>query len=223
MKTMSQMNISTLRSPRMNRRTIVAKASFSDDDDAITPCSSPPPEPQDAVVLEQQQQPQQQFSFGPTAKKINTSHSNSAASSRKTSTSHPWHFDPTEGEEMDDVHLWQRMLDIQKTFHCYNSARMSAALLELEMGVDPGHLARKFFLLRSLRALALRIFSSRPHVTSVADPHNLLIASRSCLDLMNESISAMSEEERQRLSEWLQANPSTKKRRSALWKRSPVF
>lgn len=124
----------------MTRRTIVAKASFSDDDDAITPCSSPPPEPQDAVVEQQTQQ----LSFRPTAKKTN-SNSNSAASSRKTSASHPWHFDPTEGEEMDDVHLWQRMLDIQRTFHCYNSARMSAALLELEMGVDPGHLARKFY------------------------------------------------------------------------------
>lgn len=125
----------------MTRRTIVAKASFSDDDDAITPCSSPPPEPQDGVV---EQQPQQQFTFRPTAKKT-ISNSNSTASSRKTSASHPWHFDPTEGEEMDDVHLWQRMLDIQRTFHCYNSARMSAALLELEMGVDPGHLARKFY------------------------------------------------------------------------------
>lgn len=129
----------------MTRRTIVAKASFSDDDDAITPCSSPPPEPQDAVVPDQQSQ-QQQLSFRPTAKKTNSSNSNSAASSRKTSASHPWHFDPTEGEEMDDWHLWQRMLDIQRTFHCYNSARMSAALLELEMGVDPGHLARRSFL-----------------------------------------------------------------------------
>lgn len=152
------MPISTIRSPRMTRRTIVAKASFSDDDDAITPCSSPPPEPQDAVVPEPQPQ-QQHFSFRPT-KKTNSSDSNSAASSRKTSTSHPWHFDPTEGEEMDDWHLWQRMLDIQRTFHCYNSARMSAALLELEMGVDPGHLARKFFFLSvfSFPLLGLNFF-----------------------------------------------------------------
>lgn len=178
----------TLQSPRGTRRTIVAKASFSDDEDAITPCSSPPPEPQDVVQPSQQQQQQQQsqqLTSTPLAKKSN---SYSAASSRKTSATHSWHFDPTEGEDMDDWHLWQRMLEIQRTFHCYNSARMSAALLELEMGVDAGHLA----------------------------------PSRSCLDLMNESVSAMSEEERHRLSEWLQANPS-KKRRSGIWKHTSVF
>ncbi|KAJ4413822.1 hypothetical protein N0V82_008316 [Gnomoniopsis sp. IMI 355080] len=173
----------TLRSPRVTRRAIVAKASFSDDEDAITPCSSPPPEPQDVAVPSQQ--PSQQVTSTTILKKSN---SYSAASSRKTSTAHSWHFDPTEGEEMDDWHLWQRMLEIQRTFHCYNSARMSAALLELEMGVDAGHLA----------------------------------PSRSCLDLMNESVSAISEEERHRLSEWLHANPP-KKRRSGIWKHTPVF
>lgn len=45
---------------------------------------------------------------------------------------------------MDDSQLWERMLEIQRTFHCYNSARMSAALLELEMGVDVRHLARMY-------------------------------------------------------------------------------
>lgn len=111
---------------------------------------------------------------------------------------------------MDDWHLWQRMLDIQRTFHCYNSARMSAALLELEMGVDAGHLARRFF----------NHCTNRLPCDIGADP--CPIASRSCLDLMNESISAMSEEERHRLTEWLQANP-TKKRRSGIWKHTSVF
>lgn len=136
--TSSQMAMPTPHGPRTARRAIVAKASFSDDEDAITPCSSPPPEPQNAVS---HQQPAQS-SIGFTTKR---SHSSSVASSPKTSTSQSWHFDPTDGEEMDDCQLWQRMLDIQRTFHCYNSARMSAALLELEMGVDAGHLARTFY------------------------------------------------------------------------------
>lgn len=38
------------------------------------------------------------------------------------------------------------MLDIQREFHCYNSARMAAALLELEMGVDVGRYAREYLL-----------------------------------------------------------------------------
>ena len=37
-------------------------------------------------------------------------------------------FDPAEGEDIDNEHLWLRMLAIQRRFHCYNSARMSAAL-----------------------------------------------------------------------------------------------
>lgn len=58
------------------------------------------------------------------------------------------HFDPTDGEDLSDEQLWRRMLAIQQEFHCYNSARMSAALLGLEMGVDVGQLAResKFFI-----------------------------------------------------------------------------
>lgn len=58
-------------------------------------------------------------------------------------SSQTWHFDPTDGEDMDDAKLWRRMLDIQREFHCYNSARMAAALLELEMGVDVSPYARK--------------------------------------------------------------------------------
>ncbi|CAN8104284.1 unnamed protein product [Discula destructiva] len=167
---------------RVARRAVVHKASFSEDDDAITPCSSPPPEPQDACP---QQQPHQLPSFQHA---LSRNGSKSASSSPKTSTSASWHFDPTHGEAMSDAELWQRMLDIQKIFHCYNSARMSAALLELEMGVDAGHFA----------------------------------PSRSCLDLMNESVSDLSEDERQRLAGWVEEN-STTRRRSAVWKQAAVF
>lgn len=118
------------------RRSITAKASFSDDEDAITPCSSPPPEPQ--------QQPLLVDSF---SKSKSQRHSiiSAAPSSRKTSSStRTWHLDPAAGEDLDDAGLWRRMLDIQREFHCYNSARMAAALLELEMGVDVGRYAREY-------------------------------------------------------------------------------
>lgn len=36
--------------------------------------------------------------------------------------------DLTEDEDVDTERLWRRMLDIQRMFGCYNSARMSAAL-----------------------------------------------------------------------------------------------
>jgi hypothetical protein len=121
----------------------MAKASFSDDEDAITPCSSPPPEPQ-----------QQPLVVGDSCSKTNLKghsprHSivsaDALSSSRKTSSStRTWHLDPTAGEDLDDACLWRRMLDIQREFHCYNSARMAAALLELEMGVDVGRYAREY-------------------------------------------------------------------------------
>ncbi|KAK2606746.1 hypothetical protein N8I77_005477 [Diaporthe amygdali] len=159
-----------------SRRSISAKASFSDDEDAITPCSSPPPEPQQPLL-------------DATCKlSQNARFSISAASSRKMSSVRTWHLDPTAGEDMDDAHLWRRMLDIQREFHCYNSARMAAALLELEMGVDVGRYA----------------------------------PSRSCLDLLNDSVSDLPDEDKERLVEWLHEN-STKRKRSPKWKRTSVF
>lgn len=122
------------RHQRSGRRSITAKASFSDDEDAITPCSSPPPEPQQQPALASTKTPRFSIiSAAPTA-----------LSSRKTSSSvRTWHLDPAAGEDLDDAGLWRRMLDIQREFHCYNSARMAAALLELEMGVDVGRYARE--------------------------------------------------------------------------------
>lgn len=123
---------------RSNRRSIMAKASFSDDEDAITPCSSPPPEPQQQPLVVEE-----------SCSKAKTSPRHSiisadVSSSRKTSSStRTWHLDPAAGENLDDACLWRRMLDIQREFHCYNSARMAAALLELEMGVDVGRYARE--------------------------------------------------------------------------------
>lgn len=118
------------RSSMYGRRSITAKASFSDDEDAITPCSSPPPEAQ-PQPHSYEPRISSRFSFS-------RRHSTSAATAAQA-----WHFDPTDGEDMDDAKLWRRMLEIQREFHCYNSARMAAALLELEMGVDVGPYARK--------------------------------------------------------------------------------
>lgn len=107
------------------------------------------------------------------------------------------------------------MLDIQREFHCYNSARMAAALLELEMGVDVGRYARE----------SLKLFSPFVllWVTRFADLLcSVPVASRSCLDLLNDSVSDLPEEDKERLVEWLHEN-STKRKRSAKWKRASVF
>ncbi|KAF3765782.1 hypothetical protein M406DRAFT_356051 [Cryphonectria parasitica EP155] len=184
---MVEIMMSAHQRPALGHRSITRKASFSDDEDAITPCSSPPPEPQDLIdAVSAQEKPSPKFTPSRSG-----STSGAAASSRKTSTTtttQAWHFDPTAGEAMTDSQLWLRMLEIQRTFHCYNSARMSAALLELEMGVDAGHLA----------------------------------PSRSCLDLMNESISDLTDEERRRLADWLSENGPARKR-SGTWRRSLNF
>ncbi|POS71443.1 hypothetical protein DHEL01_v210162 [Diaporthe helianthi] len=185
------------RPQRPNRRSIMAKASFSDDEDAITPCSSPPPEPQQQQ--HQQSLIQMEESSCSKAKATSNPHhssitsadmSSSSSSSRKTSSStRTWHLDPAAGEDLDDARLWRRMLDIQREFHCYNSARMAAALLELEMGVDVGRYAPP----------------------------------RGCLDLLNDSVSDLPEEDKERLAEWLHHESSTKRKRSPKWKRTSVF
>ncbi|KUI53385.1 hypothetical protein VP1G_00695 [Cytospora mali] len=157
------------------RRSITAKASFSDDEDAITPCSSPPPEAQQQIHYE----PRTSLRFSLSRR----------GSSSAVSSAQAWHFDPTDGEDMDDAKLWRRMLDIQREFHCYNSARMAAALLELEMGMDVSPYA----------------------------------PSRSCLDLLNDSVSDMSDIDKERLVDWLHEHSNSKRKRSGIFKRSSVF
>ncbi|PSR82888.1 hypothetical protein BD289DRAFT_294923 [Coniella lustricola] len=127
-----------------NHHSVTRKTSFSDDDDAITPCSSPPPEPQELECSATNRTSTSLASFRTTPMLHQHKSLAPTPSSRTTmSTSmRTRHFDPTDGQDMTDSQLWQRMLEIQRTFHCYNSARMSAALLELEMGVDAGHLAQ---------------------------------------------------------------------------------
>lgn len=135
--------------PRRTRSTITTNPSScctSDDEDAITPCSSPPPEPQSPIDEHQHQQPHQHAAPSPTASAANppallaSPRKNSSQSAQQQDC---WHFDPTDGVDMDDERLWRRMLAIQRIFHCYNSARMSAALLELEKGEDVGRFVRE--------------------------------------------------------------------------------
>lgn len=109
---------------------------------------------------------------------------------------------------MDDAKLWRRMLDIQREFHCYNSARMAAALLELEMGMDVGPYARKS---------SSFLFGAG---TITAD--TWLLASRGCLDLLNDSVSDMSVHDKERLVDWLHEH-SNRRKRSAIFKRSSAF
>lgn len=48
---------------------------------------------------------------------------------------------PVPGSDVDTAELWQRMLAAQQEFHCYNSARVSAALEDDSVGA----VVREFF------------------------------------------------------------------------------
>ncbi|KAK5657366.1 hypothetical protein OQA88_2936 [Cercophora sp. LCS_1] len=100
------------------RSSSASTSSFSDDDDAITPC---PPEMQ----VQEQQQPQQRPRPQPER----------VTSWRSSMVMHP-DSPATSDSDIDSETLWRRMLEIQRTFGCYNSARMDAALENGE-GVAP--------------------------------------------------------------------------------------
>lgn len=177
------------RSSRRNRRSVMSTASFSDDDDAITPCPSPPPATDAETHTRPSQHPLPLSASRPDAGRTHSSAPTSLPQGTHHAVPHlrrgsansdqleacrdsVWHFDPAEGKAMDDERLWRRMLAIQRTFHCYNSARMSAALTELEMGQDVGQ----------------------------------FVPSRTCLDLLNDSISELPEEFRHQIDSWLHGN-----------------
>lgn len=179
------------------RRCITAKASFSDDEDAITPCSSPPPEIQQPITHHERSMVSCKFSLS------------SRPSTSAVSAARAWHFDPTDGEDMDDAKLWRRMLDIQREFHCYNSARIAAALLELEMGVDVAPYARESDHMPPQETSTIQI-------TDAWYP-----ASRSCLDLLNDGVSDMPVHDKERLVEWLHEH-SSRRKRSGIFKRNSL-
>lgn len=193
----------------LGRRSITAKASFSDDEDAITPCSSPPPEPQHQASSHHcYNEPRTAAAAAPSWFSFSARRGSTSAAA--AAAAQAWHFDPTDGEDMDNARLWRRMLDIQREFHCYNSARMAAALLEMEMGMDVGPYARKldssFLCLMSMLAW-----------NKISD--TCLSASRGCLDLLNDSVSDMPVHDKERLVDWLHEH-SSRRKRSGIFKRN---
>ena len=50
-------------------------------------------------------------------------------------------FSPTE----TDAQCWHKMLALQREYHCYNSARLEAAVEALESGRDEEELVREFY------------------------------------------------------------------------------
>lgn len=84
--------------------------------------------------------------------------------------------------EESDVECWMRMLALQREFHCYNSARLEAAVEALEMGWSIEEVPIREFFLESEN------MSKR--LTTV------FVASRLCLNLLNEGLRAQLLEER---------------------------
>jgi hypothetical protein len=94
------------------RRSLGSRASspsLSDDEDAITPAAAMCP-----LAL-------------PTLESQETSHMTTGQESRRSSVGSD-HFELADWEHLDTAYLWRRMLLLQKKLHCYNSARMTAAL-----------------------------------------------------------------------------------------------
>lgn len=58
----------------------------------------------------------------------------SSSSSSSSSHNSPLSGSETEKERESDAQCWERMLGLQKLYHCYNSARLEAAVEALENG-----------------------------------------------------------------------------------------
>lgn len=81
-----------------------------------------------------------------------------------------------------DAERWERMLALQREFHCYNSARLEAAVEALENGWPIERVP--------IRESTLCIHSFNPLATS---SNNALTAPKLCLDLLNEELKAQIE------------------------------
>lgn len=168
-------------------------SSLSDEDDLITPCP-----------LERQENRRMD------AARLDTSppqEPRSQAQRPKSWRDENWHFNPLdcEGDDIDTSALWRTMLDIERAFGCYKSARMRAAL---ELG-DKEVPVRKL----------LVPFSSRCVNYKPTDTRGTQ-ASKTCLDLLNDSITQLPEESRRQLVDFLHSESSEPRRRStSSWKR----
>lgn len=193
--------------PRGNTASSSSSSTSSSSDldlDAITPCPphSHPNALLDTETAETQTQPQQRpsnphhhrkqrpTSWRSTVSLTPSSSSSSTTSDQDTAATSPSAGDP---EATDPETLWRRMLTLQRTLGCYNSARMRAAL-EQENPEEGGGV-RMFpmpFNLNCARMLT-------PHGT----------ASRTCLDLLNDNIVALSDEERIQVDAFLHMETGT--------------
>lgn len=82
-----------------------------------------------------------------------------------------------------DAECWERMLLLQRAYHCYKSARLEAAVEAMEMGYTIEEIpTREFF----------PFFLPSPKISTMGNLRLMLrdIASRLCLDLLNESLEA---------------------------------
>jgi hypothetical protein len=160
---------------------------MSDDEDAITPC---PPQkksfsPQNDRGSEPRPQHGQQHHPRPNAQRQDSWRSSLLIDETSAETAE------TKSTEVDSVTLWRRMLVIQRLFGCYNSARMSAAL---EMGDDGARVVRMSTPDTAFRTMVYAILLLTYDC----------LASRTCLDLLNDSIDQLPEESRRQLEAFLE-------------------
>jgi hypothetical protein len=86
-------------------------------------------------------------------------------------------FVPQKGES--DAECWERMLALQREYHCYNSARLEAAVEALEKGCRIEDVPmREFWTIDDEICACANVFWA---------------ASRFCLDLLNEELEAQIE------------------------------
>ena len=179
-------------SPSLN-----STSSLSDDEDAITPCPI-------KQVEEQHAQPKEEQAVA-AQRKGDADLDNSRRSSWRHSQGFSHLADHDQhGHDLDAELLWHRMLTVQQIYGCYNSARMTAAL---EMGNDGG-IVRKFN--------PPPLFQSRrfSRAKGIADVNALPVASRTCLDLLNDSLNQLPEDERREVEEFLEHDHPSRKRHS---------
>jgi len=144
-------------------------SSISSDDDSITPCPLAKEETRRMQTEHFESSPRQE--------------ARPQAERQRSWRDERCHFNPLDSDanNTDPAILWRTMLAIQRTFGCYNSARMRAAI---EMGEE-----------------------------------DLPVPPKTCLDLLNDSITQLPEEARRELDDFLSSESCSRRRSSSSWKR----
>ena len=182
-------------SPSLN-----STSSLSDDEDAITPC------PIERVEEQHEQPKEEEHAVSAQRKGAGAGSDNSRRSSWRHSQGFSHLADHDQhGHDLDAELLWHRMLTVQQIYGCYNSARMTAAL---EMGNDGGIVRKFFHTPRVPRA------ETAERTVSLTQMRSLPVASRTCLDLLNDSLNQLPEDERREVEEFLEHDHPSSKRHS---------